>query len=78
MYLTVNNYNKTYCLFGGFYEKNTKNLYNFIKEKDDAVVVGPKIFTTDGNIQHSSQLSRIRRIDAFEIGRLFKQKRRIN
>ena len=21
MYLTVNNYNKTYCLFGGFYEK---------------------------------------------------------
>lgn len=30
MYLTVNNYNKTYCLFGGFYEKNTKNLYNFI------------------------------------------------
>lgn len=30
MYLIVNNYNKTYCLFGGFYEKNTKNLYNFI------------------------------------------------
>ena len=24
MYLTVNNYNKTYCLFGGFYEKILK------------------------------------------------------
>lgn len=68
-----------YCIITNndvlFKENTIKNLYNFIKEKDDAVVVGPKIFTTDGNIQHSSQLSRIRRIDAYEIGRLFKQER---
>ena len=57
-----------------FKENSIENLYNFIKEEPDAAVVGPKILSTNGNIQHSSLLSRIRRIDAFEIGRLFKQK----
>ena len=65
-----------YCIITNndvqFKGNTIENLYNCIKEKKDAVIVGPKIFGTDGNIQHSSKLSRIRKIDAYEIGRLFK------
>lgn len=67
-----------YCIITNndvIFKKHTiEDLYNFIKIKDDAIIVGPKILDRDGNIQHSSRLSRIRRIDAYEIGRLLKQK----
>lgn len=67
-----------YCIITNndvLFKKNTiENLYNFIKEKDDAIIIGPKILDIYGNTQHSSRLSRIRRIDAYEIGRVLKQK----
>lgn len=58
------------------FKKNSINLlYDEIRKRDDAVIIGPGVKSAIGERLPSSLLYPIRLIDALEIGRLFRKER---
>lgn len=74
----ANDYGCKYCILTNsdivFGCETINKLLVDIKTMKETVIVGPRIMSAEGIVQHSSRLSAIRYIDAIEIGRLVKTK----